>query len=67
MFFRIRLTESDKRYHRFWWNENFWQRNRIMFVNTASADIGQKVIMTHALKLKEASLALIEDTHTQKL
>ena len=23
MFLRIRLTESDKRYHRFWWNENF--------------------------------------------
>jgi hypothetical protein len=28
MFLRIRLTESDKRYHRFWWNENFWQWNK---------------------------------------
>ncbi len=30
MFLRIRLTEADKRYHRFWWNENFWQWNRIL-------------------------------------
>jgi hypothetical protein len=25
MFLRIRLTESDKRYHRCWWNDNFLQ------------------------------------------
>jgi hypothetical protein len=23
MFLRIRLTKSDKMYHRFWWNNNF--------------------------------------------
>jgi hypothetical protein len=42
MFVRIRLTEADKRYHRFWWNENFWQWNRILFGNRASPDISQK-------------------------
>ncbi len=67
MFLRIRLTEADKRYHRFWWNENFWQWNRILFGNRASPDISQKVITTHALKMKEsypeASRALIEDTY----
>jgi hypothetical protein len=41
MFLRIRLTESDKRYHRFWWSNNFWQWNRILFGNRASPDISQ--------------------------
>jgi hypothetical protein len=63
---RIRLREADKIYHRFWWNESFWQLNRILFGNRASPEISQKVITTHALKLKqsypEAIRALIEDT-----
>jgi hypothetical protein len=67
MFLRIRLTEADKRYNRFWWNESFLQWNRILFGKCTSPDIGKKVITTHALKLKqsylEASLALIK-THT---
>ena len=67
MFLRIRLTESDKRYHRFWWNDSFWQWNRILFGNRASPDISQKVITTHALKLRdsypEACDALIADTY----
>jgi hypothetical protein len=67
MFLRIRITEADKRYHRFWWNESFWQWNRILFGNRASPDISQKVITTHAVKLKESypevSRALIEDTY----
>ncbi len=67
MFLRVRLTESDKRYHRFWKNENFLQLNRILFGNRASPDISQNVITTHALKLEksypEASRALIEDTY----
>jgi hypothetical protein len=49
MFLRIRLTESDKRYHRFWWNDSFWQWNRILFGNKATPDISQKVITSHAL------------------
>jgi len=67
MFLRIIITESEKRYHRFWWNENFLQWNRILFENRASPDISQKVITTHALKPEksypEASRALIEDTY----
>jgi hypothetical protein len=67
MFLRIRLIESDKRYHSFWWDENVWPWNRILFGNSASPDISQKVITTHALKLKqsypEAIRALIKDTH----
>jgi hypothetical protein len=42
MFLRIRPTEADKRYHRFWWNESFWQWNRILFGNRASPNIRQK-------------------------
>ncbi len=53
MFLRIRLTESDKRYHRFWWNDSFWQWNRILLGNRASPDISQKVITSHALKLRD--------------
>jgi hypothetical protein len=67
MFLRIRLTEADKRYHRFWWNENFWQWNRIMFGNRASPDISQKFNTTHSLKLKqsysEVSRALIKGAY----
>jgi hypothetical protein len=67
MFLRIRLTESDKRYHRFWWNDSFWQWNRILFGNRASPDISQKVITSHALKLRdsypEACDALKDDTY----
>ena len=67
MFLRIRLTESDKRYHRFWWNDSFWQWNRILFGNRASVDISQKAITSHAINLRdsypEACLALIDDTY----
>jgi len=67
MFLRIRLTESDKRYHRFWWNDSFWQWNRILFGNSASLDISQDVITSHTLKLgdiyPEACDALIYDTY----
>jgi hypothetical protein len=67
MFLRIRPTESDKRYQRFWWNDNFWQWNRILFGNRASWDISQKIITSHALKLREsypkACNALIDDTY----
>ena len=67
MFLRIRLTESDKRYHRFWWNDNFWQWNRILFGNSASLDISQDVITSHTIKLgdiyPEACDALIDDTY----
>jgi len=67
MFLRITLTESDKRYHRFWWNDNFWQWNRILFGNRASLYINQKVITSHEVKLRdsypEACNALIDDTY----
>jgi hypothetical protein len=67
MFLRIRLTESDKRYHRFWWNGCFWQWKRILFGNRASPDISQKVITFHTLKLRdsypEACDTLIDDTY----
>jgi hypothetical protein len=67
MFLKIKLTESDKRYHRFWQNEIFWQFNRILIGNRASPDMSQKVITTHALNKEksysEGSRALIEDTY----
>jgi hypothetical protein len=46
------LIEADKRYHTFWWNEFFYQLNRILFRNRVSPDIIQKVIRIHALKFK---------------
>ncbi len=46
---------------------SFWQWNRILFGNRASPDISQKVITSHALKLRdsypEACDALIADTY----
>ena len=43
MFLRIRLEEDDKRYHRFYWNEQIWQWTRTLFGNRASPDMSQKV------------------------
>ncbi len=67
MFLRIRLIESYKKYHRLWWNDTFWQWNRILFGNRASPDISKKVITSHALKLRdsypEACDALIDNTY----
>jgi hypothetical protein len=52
MFLRIRLTEEDKRYHRFWWNDKIFQWTRTLFGNVSSPDISQKVLVTNAERFK---------------
>jgi len=47
------LIEADKRYHTFWWNENFYELNRILFRNRVSPYVIQKVIRIHTLRFKK--------------
>ena len=44
MFLRIRLHEEDQKYHRFYFNGKVYQWTRILFGNTSSPNISQKVI-----------------------
>jgi hypothetical protein len=48
MFLQCRLSEPDRRYHRFWWNDKYWQWTRILFGNQSSPDISQKVLEINA-------------------
>ncbi|MGV1013329.1 MAG: reverse transcriptase domain-containing protein, partial [Flavobacterium sp.] len=67
MFLRIRLTEEDQRYHRFWYNEKIYQWTRTLFGNRASPDMSQKVLQTHATnnmdKFPNAALAILIATY----
>ena len=53
MFLQCRLDDEDQRYHRFWWNDEIWQWNRVLFGNQASPDISQKVLTENALLFKD--------------
>jgi hypothetical protein len=58
MFLQVRLDINDGRYHRFWWNNEYWQWTRILFGNLASPDISQKVLCMNAeLFIQECPLA----------
>ena len=46
MFLRIRLHERDQQNHRFYFNRKVYQWTRILFGNTSSPNISQKVIRT---------------------
>ena len=60
MFLQCRLDPNDHRYHRFWWNERFWQWVRILFGNLSSPDISQKVLTMNAEQFaKEFPLAYL--------
>ena len=48
MFLQCRLSEEDKRYHRFWWDGRYWQWTRVLFGNLASPDISQKILVENA-------------------
>ena len=53
MFLQCRLSEEDRRYHRFWWNDRYWQWTRILFGNLSSPDISQKVLEVNAELYKD--------------
>ena len=53
MFLQCRLTEEDRKYHRFWWDGRIWQWTRVLFGNLASPDISQKVLSENAELFKE--------------
>ena len=44
MFLRVRLSPEDQKYHRFYFNGKVYQWTRILFGNTSSPNISQKVI-----------------------
>jgi len=44
MFLRVRLNPQDRRYHRFWFNGKLYQWCVILFGNTSSPNISQKVL-----------------------
>lgn len=48
MFLQCRLSDEDKRYHRFWWDGRYWQWTRVLFGNLASPDISQKILVENA-------------------
>ena len=60
MFLQCRLDPNDSRYHRFWWDDRFWEWVRILFGNLSSPDISQKVLTMNAeLFKKEYPLAYL--------
>ena len=60
MFLQCRLDPNNSRYHRFWWDEPFWEWVQILFGNLSSPCISQKVLTMNAeLFKKEYPLACL--------